>query len=113
MSDRENTCTFVYCQVHNPLALENANVYRDAHTDKPRGMEGVKMDACQGCMGTGLDPSAPSRVTRDDAPQRATLTMVRPCTACDGRGVIAPAMDRDLMRPHYFARPPQSVTLRV
>lgn len=56
------------------------------------------MDPCQTCMGTGLDPATPSRVTRVDAPKRAVLSLLIPCGACEGRGVLPCATDRDLTR---------------
>lgn len=55
------------------------------------------MDACPICNGTGLDPLTPRRVTRNEAPRRAVLALVKPCYACEGRGVVVPAVDRDLM----------------
>lgn len=101
-------CPFAQCQVHSGndigLAILDYYGYGEPLTEKPRGMKGVTMDACPTCMGDGLDPTAPSRTTRDSAPQRAVLTMVRPCPDCDGRGVLPEPRERDLMRPRYFAR---------
>lgn len=70
--------------------------YRDR---KPSAIEEEAiMDPCRTCMGTGLDPATPSRVTRVDAPKRAVLSLLIPCGACEGRGVLSCATDRDLTR---------------
>lgn len=59
------------------------------------------MDACRDCMGTGLDPRAPSRLTPSTAPKRSVLALLRACKACEGRGVVPrcelPAGERDLL----------------
>lgn len=56
------------------------------------------MDACPTCMGTGFDQNAPHRFTRKDSPQRVMLYRLRPCTDCDGHGVIdLRAGERDLL----------------
>lgn len=60
------------------------------------------MDACMTCMGTGLDQTAPSRNTRENAPYRAVLTLLKPCGDCEGQGVIARGSDRDLTRRPAF-----------
>lgn len=59
------------------------------------------MDACITCMGTGLDQSAPTRTTQEDAPLKAVLTLLKPCGDCEGHGVIQRGRDRDLLK-----RPP-------
>lgn len=54
------------------------------------------MNACQVCLGTGVDPLTPRRGTRRDAPERTVLTLVRACHACEGHGVTP--LDRDYTR---------------
>lgn len=69
------------------------------HTRESRKLRSALPSPCGMCGGTGQHPFAPQRQT----PNGVVIHIVKPCTECEGHGVLQPMKHRDLLNQISFA----------